>query len=408
MAISTSDIQALAKVVYSKGFDEEAIYKNKPGIESCKKLKGFATARGMEVPLEYGLNSSIAGTAAGAVTALTARKLAVATVPQGALFGYVQLDHEVVRNAENGSGETELIDYVKAQIAGTAEALHEELERLFFKSKTGSIAQCSATTAPTGSTITLDSAADCSLFRAGMIIAASSTDGGALASGTPGYATVVSVDPAVPSITVDGTITTQITSISTSWYLYRLNTAYNNGSGQTLPSGLGGWNPITPSSSFLGVNQTLDPTHLAGTRTTDTSNVETIFIRARALAQALVGTSFREGTIFLNPLQMATLISSKESAKWIDGDKELNFGFKTARMGGYTFTEAPFAPVNYAHMVPRDAMELQTAGEAVWMSDLIYDPATGKYAAGMSVLGNFVCRAPRNLVRIKLPTVSFT
>lgn len=408
MAISNSDVQGLAKIVFSRGFSDTEIYKAKPGIESCKKGKGFATARGMEVPLDYGLNSSIAGTAAGAVTALTARKIATATVPQGALYGYVQFDHDVVRNAESGNAETELIDYVKAQLSGTTEALYEELERLFFKSKTGAIAQTSTTTAPTGSTITLQSAADCALFRPGMIIAGCSTDGGALASGTPGYATVVSVDPSVPSITVDGTITTQITSISTSWYLFRLNTAYNNGSGQTLPSGLGGWNPITPSSSFLGVNQTLDPTHLAGTRTTDTSNVETIFIRARALAQALVGTSFKEGTIFLNPLQMAQLVSSKESAKFLDGDRELNFGFKTAKMGGYTFTEAPFCPVDYAHMVPREGMELQTAGEPVWMSDLIYDPATGKYAAGMSVLGNFVCRTPRNLVRVKLPSVSFT
>ena len=293
MAISTSDVQALAKIVFAKGFDDEAIFKNKPGIESCKKTKNFATARGIEVPLDYGLNSSIAGTAAGAVTALTARKFATATVPQAKLFGYVQFDHEVVRNADAGGAETEVIDYVKTQISGTAEALYEELERLFFKSKSGAIARASATTAPTGSTITLENATDCSLFRPGMIITASETDGGALRSGTPGYATVVSVNPAVPSITVTGTITTLITSITTGDYLYRLNTSFDNGSGQTLPSGLGGWNPITPSSSFLGVNQTLDPVNLSGIRTTDTSSVETIFVRARALAQGLVGKAYK-------------------------------------------------------------------------------------------------------------------
>lgn len=408
MAISTSDVQALAKVIFAKGFEDTKIFKNKPGIESCKKDKGFATARGIEIPLDYGINNSIAGTATGAVTALTARKFQTATIPQAKLFGYVQFDHEVVRNADAGSSETEVIDYVKTQITGTTESLHEELERMFFRSRTGSIAQCSATTAPTGSTITLDSATDCSLFRPGMIIVASQTDGGALRAGTPGYATVVSVDPAVPSITVDGTVTTQIGSITTSDYLYRYNTNYNNGSGEVLPSGLGGWNPVTPSSSFLGVNQTLDPTNLSGVRTTDTSNVETIFVRARALAQALVGTSFSEGVIFLNPLQFAALVATKESAKWITGDNEMNFGFKSAKMGGYTFTEAPHCPVNYAHMVPREAMTLATAGQTVWMSETIYAPETGKYHSGMSFMGNFYTRQPRNLVRIKLPTVSYS
>ncbi len=406
--VGTSDVQALSKLIYAKGFDSESIYKNKPGTEACKKDTGFATARGMEVPIDYALNQSIAGTAEGAATAISARKFQVATVPQGKLFGYVELDHEVVRNAEAANDDSIIYDYVELQIKGTAETIYEELERLYFKSSTGAIAQCSSSVAPTGTTITLENAADVALFHPGMTLVASSSDGGALASGTPGYTTVVSVNPAGPTITVDGTVTTQITSISTSWYLYRLNTNYNNGSGQTLPSGLGGWNPITPSSNFLGVNQTLDPVNLCGTRITDTTNVETIFVRARAYAASQVGTSFEEGQIFLNPLQMATLVSTKEGAKWLDGDREMNFGFKSAKMGGYTFTEAPFCPVNYAHMVPRDGVELHTTGDVVWMSDLIYVPNTGKYHAGMSFIGNFAVRKPRNLVRIALPSISFS
>lgn len=403
-AVSTSDIQYLSKVLYPRGYTPKDLYRNKPLLNAIKKDKGFTSKRGIEVPVDYALGNGVGGTMAGAVNNATATKGVTFTVPQVSQYGYVFLDGLVWRNATKSKDDGRFIDYAKKQFDDGLESVMQEVAREAYASSTGSRARVSSTVAPSGSSITLANASDSVFFRVGMIIQASLADGGALRSGTPGYATITAINGATGVITVDGTITTQITGITTSDYLYQYSLSYNNGTGVSGMSGLADWNPVTPSASFMGVNQTLNPSILAGVRYTDTSNVETIFIRARAQALTEVGTGYTMGEIYLHPLQFAQLVSTKEGAKIVDDPKLYEMGITKMRMGQFTFVEDPFCPLLYAHIVSDGAFELHTCGDQPEVGQAFEDPDVDQVKVKLNIDGNFLSHRPSGLVRVSLPS----
>lgn len=405
MAVTTSDVQYLSKVLYPRGYQAKDLYRSKPLLNDMKKSKDFTSARGMEVPIDVALASGVGGTMAGAVANSNAVAGSTYTIPQVSIYGYVSMDGKVWRNGTRSKDDAAFIDYAKKQWDDGLETFMQEVARMAYGSKTGARAQCSATTAPTGSTITLKNKSDCIFFRKGMIIQASETDGGALASGTPGYATITGVDPDAGTLTVSGTITTLITGITTSWYLYQKTLAADNGSGNGGWAGLGDYNPVTPSASLFGVNQTTNPAMLAGIRTTDTSNLETLFVRAMAVAKTQIGTEFRSGDIYLHPLQFASLVSTKEGAKEVDDPKLYELGIQKMKLGGYTFVEDPFCPLLYAHTVSPGAIEMATCGSQPEVGKVFDDQTDDTIKVKLVADGNFVPRRPSGLIRSALPAV---
>lgn len=409
MAVSTSDVQYLSKIAFPKGYKDKDLYFNLPFTAGMKKVTTFSTARGAEVQVDYSLNNGVGGTPAGAVTNATATKGATFTVPQAHLYGYAILDGVVMRNAENSNDDTAVIDYAKKQFRDGVQALMSDLERNAFRSKTGSIAQISASTAPATTLITLKNPTDVLFFRPGMVCVASATDGAALAAGspnTPGSFVVVSTDPELGTITTDGTITTQITGISTSWFLYRATLASDNGSGNGGFLGMEDWNPATPSASFLGVNQTLQPAMLSGVRTTDTSNVETIFLRAEAKAISQVGVGFMKGEIYLHPYQYMNLVSSKLNAVQIENDRTVELGIEKMKLGGFTFVKSPFCQPAVARMVAENNMELHTCGSQPTVGDVFRDPDVDQAKVQLNLDGNILTFRPSQNVRITLPSIT--
>lgn len=406
MASSVTDFSYLAKILFPKGYRDKDLYYNLPLTASMKKKTDFTSAEGMIVSVDYSLANGIGGTPAGAKANDSPTKGQKFTVPQARMYGYAALEGPVVRNANAGGEESMFIDYARKRYKDGMQALMADLEVRAFRRKTGAIAQLSSTTAPSGTTMTLDSAAAGILLRPGMRLVASATEGAATASGTPGYTTVVSVDGA--TVTVDGTITTQITSISTSWFLYRYSMDSNNGSGWVGFSGLGDWNPITPSSSFYGVNQTLATAYLAGVRTTDTSDVRTLFQRGEAKAQSEVGTGFKTGNIYLHPWQFQALVSSQLTAVRYNDPKSIELGITKMTMGEFTFVKAPFCPLTYAHMVADDNLELHTCGKQPTIGETQHDVDSDEYRTGLYLDGNILTFAPCQNARFALPTVSIT
>jgi hypothetical protein len=408
MANSTTDFSYLAKILYPKGYRDKDLYYNLPFSAAMKKKTDFTSAEGMIVSVDYSLANGIGGTPAGAKANDTPTKGQKFTVPQARMYGYAALEGPVVRNANAGGEESQFINYAKKRYNDGLQALMTDIEVRAFRGKTGSIAQVSTSTAPSGTTITLQDATQCILFRPGMRLVASATDGAATAAGTPGYTTVVSVDPSGPTITVDGTVTTQITGISTSWFLYRYSMDSNNGSGWVGWAGMNDWCPVTPSSSFYGVNQTLAPAYLAGVRTTDTSDLGQLFQRAEAKAQGEVGSGFKTGNIYLHPWQFQALVSSKMNAVRLNDPRSIELGITKMTMGEFTFVKAPHCPLTYSFMVADENMEMHTCGKQPTIGDTQHDVDSDEYRTGLYVDGNILTFAPCQNVRIALPTVSIT
>lgn len=403
MAVSTSDVQYLSKVLYPRGYQDKDLYRAKPLLNALKKKTDFTSARGLEVPIDVALASGVGGTMAGAVANSNAVTGSTYTIPQVTIYGYVEMSGVVWRNGTRSKDDAAFIDYAKKQWDSGLETFMQECARMAYGRKTGARAVISSVTAPASSTITLAKPSDTIFFRKGMIIVASSTDGGALAAGTPGYATITGIDPDAGTLTVDGTITTQITGISTGWYLYQKTLASDNGSGNGGWAGLGDYNPITPSASLFGVNQTTNPAMLAGIRTTDTSNLETLFIRSFATAKTQIGTEFRMGDIYLHPLQFAALVSTKEGAKEVDDPKLYELGIQKMKLGGYTFVEDPFCPRDYAHTLTGDCLEMATCGSQPEVGKVFDDQETDVIKVKLVADGNFVPRRPSGMIRNALP-----
>jgi hypothetical protein len=130
---------------------------------------------------------------AGAVANSNAVTGSTYLIPQVTVYGYVAMDGKVWRNGMRSKDDAAFIDYAKKQWDDGLETFMQECARMAYGRKTGARALTSATVAPTGSTITMAKASDLIFFRKGMIIVASETDGGALAAGTPGYATITGI-----------------------------------------------------------------------------------------------------------------------------------------------------------------------------------------------------------------------
>lgn len=404
MAVSASDVQYLSKVLYPRGYSAKDLYRMKPLLADIKKNKEFTSARGMEVPIDVALASGVGGTMTGAVSNSGAVAGSTYTVPQVSIYGYVALDGKIWRNSTRSKDDAAFIDYAKKQWDDGLETFMQEVARMAYGRKTGTRARCSSSTAPSGSTITLANASDAIFFRKGMVIVASATDGGALRTGTPGYATITGVDPDAGTLTVSGTITTLIGSITTGDYLAQYTLAADNGNGNGGWAGLGDWNPVTTSASFYGVDQTTNPAMLAGIRTTDVSNVETLHVRSFAVAKTQIGTAFKQGNIYLHPLQFASFVSSKEGAKTIDDPKMVELGIQKMKLGGYTYVEDPFAPLLYSHTVSDGAFELATCGDQPEVGKAFDDPDVDQIKVKLVADGNFVGRRPSGLIRSLLPS----
>lgn len=405
-AVSTSDVQYLSKVLYPRGYQDKDLYRSKALLNDTKKTKDFTSARGVEVPIDVALASGVGGTMAGAVANSNAVTGSTYTIPQVTIYGYVSMDGKVWRNGTRAKDDAAFIDYAKKQWDDGLETFMQECARMEYGRKTGARAQISATVAPATTLITLKNPSDAIFFRKGMILVASATDGAALAAGTPGYATIIGIDPDAGTISVDGTITTQITGISTDWFLYQKTLASDNGSGNGGWAGLGDYNPVTPSASLYGVNQTTNPVMTAGIRTTDTSNLETLFIRAFAVAKTQVGTEFRGGDIYMHPLQFAALVSTKEGAKEVDDPKLYELGINKMKIGNYTFVEDPFCPVLYAHTVSKDSIEMATCGSQPEVGKVFDDQTDDTIKVKLVADGNFLPKRPSGYIRSLLPAVS--
>ena len=398
MAATTTTVAYLSKYLYGKGYRDKDLYKNKPLLQSMKKEGDFDSAQGMIVALDYTLGSAVGRTMASAVTNASDSLGVNVTVPQAHLYGYVALNGEVFRNAKaRGGTEGKLIDYAKKQFSDGLETLMEELARIAHASSTGTRGTIDTVNS---TSIVLTNPQDALFFRVGMIIGATATDGGALRSGTPGYATITKVDAGTGTLTFDSDLTVKIGSIQAGDKVVQYGNASNNGAATGF-YGLEDWNPSTVGT-LGGADRTVAPSQLAGVRYTAGGPMETIFIRARAQAFGELGSRFNMGEIYVHPEQFAEVVASKEGAKMVDDAKNYELGINKMTVGTHTFVEDPFCPVDVARIVPKGALELHTAGKQPEMGDPFDDPDTDQVKVKLHVDGNILTFQPGNLVRISL------
>jgi hypothetical protein len=401
-----ADISYLQKTLYAKGYKPKDLYRKKPLLMAAKKNTDFSSEKGLTVSADSNLGNGVGGTIAGAVTNTTASTGSEFLVTQKSIFGYVEMDSKILRNAKQANDNAKVYDYAKKQYADALETVMFEMSRQAYGTGTGSRG---VVLTATGTTITVDPASSI-FFRKGMFIGASATDGAALASGTPvstdptGFAKITAVDTSTGTITVNGTVTNQITGIVAGWFLYQYTIASNNSTANGGFTGLGGWNPATVSATtFFGVDRTANPAALAGSRYTAGGPLETLFIRAEAQAVTEIGVQWESGDIYVHPQQFAAFLSAKEGSKEISSDDEYKMGIKKLSYKGFTLVQDVCCPLLVAHVVGDEAFTMNTCGNQPQMGDPFEAPDAELIKAKINIDGNFSA-LPSRLQRITMPT----
>lgn len=278
-ANSSNQIAAL-KELYTddKEYMKDLVYKENPFLALVPKNEspdGFA-GKYIPVPLEYGTPQGRSHSFSNAQNQQTATSLA-------SFFVYVIEDYQLVTITnllmeQTKSNAGAFVDAAKLQMDGGFRNLTNNIAFELFGSGTATRGSSSAIstqngTVAGGTVLPLSNANQIVAFEVGMLLMASSSDGGAPSSDT---VIITGVDRA------NGIVygTASAGSLSGNWgigsaiaYLSIAGDLPASGASSTSSylalSGLAAWIPVvTPASndSFWGVNRSADPTRLAGCR----------------------------------------------------------------------------------------------------------------------------------------------
>jgi hypothetical protein len=411
---AVTDVAYLSKQIYPNGMDPKQLVRDKPALANTPHKKNFSSSEGIVFPAMYANPQGASAAVASASTNASSQKGKKFIVSQQTYYTNIEVQGRVVRNALKGDADSYFMDQLKVETDGAQETMGVELNRQIFGSQDGWRARASSTVAPATTFITLERPSDAVFFEVGMVLVAAATAGGAIKAGTPGYATIIAVNDTTGVLTMDGTITTQITGITTSDYLYRQGDARNNGTA-VVAAGLEDWNPASTTglaTTFMNVARDAYPSRLAGARYTGTNDpIQTVFIRAFQNFRTQVGPSWKDGDIYLNPLNFSMLMSAVEGQRVVEGEKatEYGIGIKTFKYMNMTFIVDSLCPIDVAKVVAPGAFVRASCGDQpVWNAEVdgtefFLNRQTDVFYGSLVHDGNFAALHPNQLGHIALP-----
>lgn len=334
-------------------------------------------------------------------------------VPRATTHAVDYINGDLVRMSDTDeSGANALIDALELSQKNLLGKLGNSCGFGAYRSNTGSLCQVNATTAPSGTTLTLDYPSSGRLFYPGMQVVASQTDGGALRN-SGSSVTVQSVNEDAGTV-IGLTNWSTITSIAVGDFLYRLSDAQNNAT-VVSPAGLRTWCPsVAPSSTsdnLYGGARYLMPNLFAGRRLSNTGeSIETVFIKAQAIAQI---AGFDLGSVFINPMDVARFVKAKEGVKTVTSDK-YDIGVDAITAYGATFFPDGDCPEGEAWAVYVTASKSKNMGYR-WMTNgkpkvttidgapIARVPGQDKYEMRTSLDHNYGAYEPGKVIRIPIP-----
>lgn len=393
------------KTFYPK-MGEDAVYKKNPLMAMIEH--DTAAAPTFVIPVVVS-NTNKVGSAYASIFSGSSGDFFTAkfTGAQYSLYGETDFSGADLRNFKAGSvSENFFKNYVIGKLNILLEAVMSNAARGVYSNGKLTLGRVGAGTA---SPITMASRAQTAFISKGMQLRfGASADATSLRAGV---ALVTKVDKNTGIVTYTGTIT----SLAVADYCFD----YLSVEAGTIP-GLEGWNPATASSSFLGVDQTVDSLQLGGyayDATVQGTSIDTCISAAIAEHEALNGNK-KVDFAMINPFDKDKL--SRALGGKIRYD---SLSVKPGGKGGRAETsfdtiEVYGTPLIADSNCPQGVIKGLTYGNATWGTNMPipsrqlvdgiewfpFQDGTDSYRGRSAAEHLFYVRNPKDLLRIALPT----
>ena len=417
-SFNLTNFDAAMKHMYPYKKVENLVYKNNPLLAMIPKETKFP-GKNATYAVEYGMTTGRSATFATAQNNRGGTLLKDFVVTRVKDYAVVSVDNETLLAADGNEGS--LLDVAKSKTDSALHALSRAMGRDIFRSGTGAIGQCHASTAPSGDTSLELITGHGINFEVGMRIKGSATDGSALYDGV---LEVTGVNRESDVLTVNVNSTTGIPSLSTSDFLYVEGDAANAGSNIKM-AGVDAWLPardassgLVPSASFFNVARRTDPTRLAGQNQDFSTSAQQTIINAAVKTNREGG---RPDACFMNPTDWAELALDLEGKalvadasnrrRYDNKDTSAKFGFSALSIatpaGMVDIYSDHNCPINVAYLLQLDTWALKSLGQAPRILDFdglkgIRESNSDGVEYRWGYYGNLLCKAPGFNCRIAL------
>jgi hypothetical protein len=297
MSANVLNAAAILKTKYTQPKVYWLSYKKNPGIGTVRKDETFGgdfkvIALQSETPQGGGVTIALAQTA---ITPSTYSRFSLYRHQD---YAVARITGEAMRAAEGN--DNALINLWTREMDGAIHTNKRSAAIHFFRAGTGTRGRISSGSNVNTNTITLATTSDITNFAVGLIIQLHATDGGAAISGGA-TATVLKMNRVTGTLTFTNALDTYIAAAAANNFITR------SGDVNQVINGMGAWVPTaTPTSNFLGVDRTLDPTRTAGQflNCTNTPMAEAL-IEQMAMAEV---EGAEVDTVWCHPRDRATVV----------------------------------------------------------------------------------------------------
>lgn len=405
--LATADY--LAKQLYADGLDKDALVDGNVLLSYVKHNTDFTLVgsnKTLTIPVPYANPQGMGPTNATAATNKGTKVGTFFLVPQRRMFHYGEFNTDLLRNTEAAGSSAQFVNAFQDEIDGATNNFGQEINHRLYGSVKGYRAKVHPTTAPSTTTLTLANPEDVVFFEPGMYVQAVDPGTGTLRASTK--IQITKVNMSLGTITGSANWST-ISGIAVGDWLIRADFL------DASIDGLDGWVPVTASASFLSVDQTVFRERLAGVYYDgSTQSIRQAFIRFKAVCDAQIGMKFKgsKAPIFMNPADLAQIVSAVEAVRTVTDATVNNFGVGIAGVEilGHTVIADRSCPLGTCYQIPKESCVFATAGNQPKLdkggsaSAFHFDPATGVTNYVFALDGNFIVPKVNTVARMTLPT----
>lgn len=393
---------------------QNMVYKDNPFLAMCPKMKDFG-GRSLPIPVIYGdpQGRSQSFTRAQTRAGLTSTRVVSFGLTRVHDYGISTIDNETLE-----ASKKDIDAFLEAKTTEIDGLINSVTRSLAIGMYRGGYGQIGVIGAISTTTLTLATVSDVTNFEVGqeLDVSASESSDALRAYGSSGNGLIITnVNRSTGVLTFGFNVTDATNGIPlavvTDVLFIRGDRQDSATPARLKPSGLGAWNPYTTPSStaFFGVDRSVDPTRLAGTRYDGSAQpVE------EALVDALVLNAREGGSVdhfFMPYAQYGNLEKSLGSKVQYVDLKVGEIGFRGININGpkRTVTCVPDqnCPGNRIHGVGMDSVKLCSLGEPVrvlnsdglqFLRQASADGVEIRYGNYL----NFACWSPKDLITVNV------